>query len=230
MPHPAKFTATKATRNGSADSALGETLTIAAVGQTTGPLVAGVVAQAASLRTGLLVLPVAAGLPGERGVNVGALLASLPLALSMGAAEWTLVWFRRRTQGLLRRTRDLRSFTARARLTLVGALLQYLLAAVLLTAAVISVAAALHLARPQATVLPQIAAYLGLGGAMFVALLLQAFGSRIFPLTACAVALAFEALSRGLGVYGQLVACTGLLLVLVAYAAAVLGKAVRHAW
>jgi len=41
----------------SADSALGETLTIAAFGQTTGPLVAGAVAQAASLRTGLLVLP-----------------------------------------------------------------------------------------------------------------------------------------------------------------------------
>jgi fucose permease len=41
----------------SADSALGETLTIAAAGQMTGPLLAGAVAQAASLRAGLLVLP-----------------------------------------------------------------------------------------------------------------------------------------------------------------------------
>ena len=41
----------------SADSALGETLTIAAFGQTTGPLVAGAIAQAATLRAGLLVLP-----------------------------------------------------------------------------------------------------------------------------------------------------------------------------
>jgi MFS family permease len=41
----------------SADSALGETLTIAAFGQTTGPLVAGAIAQAVTLRAGLLVLP-----------------------------------------------------------------------------------------------------------------------------------------------------------------------------
>ena len=40
-----------------ADSALGETLTVAAVGQTSGPLLAGGIAQAASLRAGLLVLP-----------------------------------------------------------------------------------------------------------------------------------------------------------------------------
>jgi hypothetical protein len=148
----------------------------------------------------------------------------------MGAAEWTLVWFRRRTQALLRRTRDLRAFTTRARLVLMGALLQYLLAAVLLTAAVIAVAVATHLTRPSLAVLPQVAAYLCLGGAMFLALLLQAFGSRIIPLVACAAALAFELISRGLGVYGQLVACTELLVVLAVYAAAVFGKAVRHAW
>ena len=32
---------------------------------------------------GLLVFPVAAGLPGGHGANIGAVLASLPLALSM---------------------------------------------------------------------------------------------------------------------------------------------------
>jgi hypothetical protein len=83
---------------------------------------------------GLLVFPVAAGLAGRQGANTGALIASLPLALSMGVAEWTLVWFRRRTQRLLRATRDVRAFAHRARLTLLIALLQYLTAAALKSA------------------------------------------------------------------------------------------------
>jgi MFS family permease len=41
----------------SADGALGQVLTVAAPGQLTGPLVVGAIAQAADLRTGLLVLP-----------------------------------------------------------------------------------------------------------------------------------------------------------------------------
>ncbi len=41
-----------------ADSALGQTMTVAAFGQTSGPLVAGAIAQASTLRAGLLVLPV----------------------------------------------------------------------------------------------------------------------------------------------------------------------------
>jgi fucose permease len=45
---------------GTADSALGEILTVAAPGQMAGPLIAGVVAQAAGLRAGLFVLPVLA--------------------------------------------------------------------------------------------------------------------------------------------------------------------------
>lgn len=55
----------------SADSALGETLTVAALGMTSGPLIAGAIAQVLSLRAGLLVLPVmtllaAAGLAAYR--------------------------------------------------------------------------------------------------------------------------------------------------------------------
>ena len=54
-----------------ADSALGEILTVAAVGQIAGPLLAGAIAQASSLRAGLLVLPAltllaAAGLTGHQ--------------------------------------------------------------------------------------------------------------------------------------------------------------------
>jgi ABC-type multidrug transport system fused ATPase/permease subunit len=179
---------------------------------------------------GLLVLPVAAGLPGHRGPNTGALLASLPLALSMGGAESALIWFRRRTQRLLRSTRSLPAFAARARLALFAALLQYLTAAVLLTAAVIAVASATRLIHPHWAVVPEIAAYLALGGAMFLALLLQAFGSRTFPLIACVVTLAFELLWRDLGVLGQIVACTELLVVLAGYAVLMLGKAVLHAF
>ena len=42
----------------SADSALGEVLTVAAPGQLAGPLIAGAIAQAAGLRAGLLILPI----------------------------------------------------------------------------------------------------------------------------------------------------------------------------
>ncbi|MGD0245660.1 MAG: hypothetical protein ABSB59_35785 [Streptosporangiaceae bacterium] len=176
---------------------------------------------------GLLVFPVAAALPGHP--NTGALVASLPLALSMGVAEWTLVWFRRRTQRLLRATREVSAFAYWARLALLIALLRYLTAAAALTAAAVAVATAARLIHPHWAIAPQIAAYLALGGAMFVALLLQAFGSRIFPLTTCTAALAFEVLCRTPRVPGQLTACMGLLVLLTGYAALVLGKAVRHA-
>ena len=59
------------TSEATADSALGEILFVAAPGQMAGPLIAGVIAQAAGLRVGLLVLPVltllaAAGLVAHR--------------------------------------------------------------------------------------------------------------------------------------------------------------------
>ena len=176
-----------------------------------------------------MIFPIAAALLGHRGPDTGAMLASLPLALSMGAAEWMLIWFRRRTQRLLRSTREPRVFAVRARLVLLGALLQYLTAAILLTAVVVAIAGLTGLVHLDATVLPQIVVYLALGGAMFVALLLQAFGCRVFPLIACAVALALEVVWRSLGVWAQLVACAELLVVLVGYAALVLGRALRHA-
>ncbi len=175
---------------------------------------------------GLLVFPFAAS---GHGVDQGAQLASLPLALSMGAAEWTLVWFRRRTQRILRTTRELVAFAARARMALAGALVQYLSAAVVLTAAVVVTATATGLIQPHWSVLPQIATYLALGGAMFVALLLQAFGVRALPLITCAGALVLEVLWRRLGVIGQIVACAELFIVLTGYAAVTLGRVVHHA-
>jgi hypothetical protein len=157
------------------------------------------------------------------------LLVSLPLAMSMGAAEWMLIWFRRRTQRLLRGTAEPRAFATGARLSLLAALLLYLAVTAALTVAVAAAATAARLAHPDLAVLPQVAAYLAVGGAMFTALLLQAFGIRVVPLACCAVALAAEAACRGTGVTGQLVACTQLLIGLAGYAARVLGSATRHA-
>jgi len=175
---------------------------------------------------GLFAFPVAAGMPGHASAG---LLVSLPLAMSMGAAEWMLIWFRRRTQRLLRSTAEPRAFATGVRLALLAALLLYLAVTAGLTAAVAAVAAGTRLAHPDLTVLPQVAAYLAVGGAMFTALLLQAFGSRLVPLACCAVALAAEAACRGAGVAAQLVACTQLLIGLAGYAALVLGSATRHA-
>jgi len=175
---------------------------------------------------GLFAFPVAAGMPGHASAG---LLVSLPLAMSMGAAEWMLIWFRRRTQRLLRSTREPRAFATGSRLTLLAALLLYLAVTAALTAAVTAVAVGTRLAHPDLGVLPQVAAYLAVGGAMFTALLLQAFGSRVVPLACCAVALAAEAACRGAGVAAQLVACTLLLTGLAGYAALVLSSATRHA-
>ena len=63
-----------------ADSALGEILTVAALGQIAGPLLAGAIAQASSLRAGLLVLPAltllaAAGLTAHRRHTAGGQVA-----------------------------------------------------------------------------------------------------------------------------------------------------------
>ena len=174
---------------------------------------------------GLFAFPVAAGLPGHASAGV---LVSLPLAVSMGAAEWILIWFRRHTQRLLRGTGELRAFAARVRLALLAALLLYLAVTAALTAVVAAAATGAQLAHPGLGVLPQVAAYLAVGGAMFTALLLQAFGSRVVPLACCAVALAVEAVCRGGGVTAQLVTCTQLLIGLAGYAALVLGSATRH--
>jgi hypothetical protein len=179
---------------------------------------------------GLLSFPVAAGVYGHGGVNTGALLATLPLSLSMGAAEWSLLWYRRKTQWLLGSTNELRHFARRARLTLLAAVAQYAAGAVALTALAVLLAGLTGLVHPHWSDLPQLAAYLALGVAMFTSLTVQAFGLRAFTLAACSAALAFELAFRELGVLVQVVACTELLIVVGAYATVVLGKAVRHAY
>jgi hypothetical protein len=182
------------------------------------------------LAAGLLAFPVVAGVHGHGGINVGALLATLPLSLSMGAAEWCLLRYRRQTRQLLRSTSDLRKFGRRSRLVLASALGQYALAAAALTAIAAWIAIHVGLVRPVPMLIPELAVYLMLGSAMFLALALQALGMRAVPVAACAAALAFELTWRDLGLTAQLVACGGLLLVLGGYAIKVLAMAVRHAF
>jgi hypothetical protein len=124
----------------------------------------------------------------------------------------------------------MRRFATTARLALLAAVLQYLFAGALLITAVVAVAAESGFIRVQPALLPELGAYLALGGAMFLALLLQAFGGRSFTLLACAAALAVEFALRSSGVSAQIVGAVGLLAVLGAYAGVVLGRSVRHAY
>jgi hypothetical protein len=179
---------------------------------------------------GLLAYPVVTAVPGHPGVNAGALLATLPLSLSMGAAEWSMLAYRRRTRSLLHSSTDLRAFGRRARLMLAGAVGQYLLAAVVLTAAAALIATRTGLVRPSPLLLPELIVYLVLGCALFLALALQALGLRGVPLAACAAALAFEIAWPELGLAAQLAAVTGLFAVLAAYAGRSLALAMRHAF
>jgi hypothetical protein len=178
---------------------------------------------------GLMVFPVAAGPDGHGGVSTGALLGAMSLTLSVGAGEWFLLWYRRRTRELLRTATDVAGFARRAREAFADAVLQYMAAA----AAVLSLAAIvadrtglLHL-RWQA--LPAMTAYLALGTAMFVALLLQALGDRTVPLAVCAAALAAEIGCRDAGWADQVAVPAGLTVVLATYAATSLGNPARHA-
>jgi hypothetical protein len=179
---------------------------------------------------GLLIFPVAAGPHGHGGLNVAALIAAVPLSLSMGAAEWSLLSYRQRTRRLLRASDQIGRFAAGARLILLAAVLEYLVAAAALVAAGVMVAAATGLAEPRWAYLPQLGAYLTLGVAIFVALLVQALGSRVVPLVACAAALAFEITYRDIGVLAQIEAASALLAVVAGYAAVELGRPARHAY
>jgi hypothetical protein len=182
------------------------------------------------LAAGLLAFPVVAGAHGHGGINVGALLATLPLSLSMGAAEWSLLRYRRRTRQLLSSTSDLRAFGRKSRLVLAAALGQYALAAAALTAIAAWIAITVGLVRPVPMLIPELAVYILLGSGMFLALALQALGMRAVPIAACAAALAYELTWRELGLAAQLVACGGLLVVLGSYALNALAMAVRHAF
>jgi hypothetical protein len=179
---------------------------------------------------GLLAFPIVAGPEGHGGLNTGALLASLPLSLSMGAAEWSLLWYRRRTRRLLGSISGLRKFRLRSRLSLLAALLQYLSGTGVLIAAGVAIAAATGLAHPHRADLPELVAYLMLGSAMFLALLLQTMRVRAVPLLVAAAGLAAELALRDKGMIVQVVTPAVLLIVIGGFAVMSLGTAVRHGY
>lgn len=177
---------------------------------------------------GLLTFPVVAGPEGHGGLNAGALLASLPLSVSMGAAEWSLLWYRRRTRRLLGSLDSLRRFRRKARLLLLATLLQYMCGTAVLFAAAIELAAVTGFAHPDRAALLEMAAYLMLGSAMFLALLLQTVRIRAIPLLVSVAGLAAELAWHDTGMLVQVVTPAVLLVVIGGYAVVSLGAAVRH--
>ena len=136
---------------------------------------------------GLLAFPVAVvGFGAGSAVSAAAVL-TLPLSLSMGAAEWSLYRYRRDVQALLDRCRTVDRFAPGARRVLATAVLRYLAVAAVLVAATVAVL------RVPDGVAVLCLSYLALGGALFVALLLQALGAGARTGPACGAAVALEA-------------------------------------
>jgi hypothetical protein len=180
------------------------------------------------IAAGLLTFPVVAGPHGHGGLNAAALLASLPLSLSMGAAEWSLLWYRRRTRHLLRSTSGVGIFRTRSRGLLLVALLQYIAGTAVLIALGAVVAGLTGLAQPGWGDVPEMIGYLMLGGAMFLALLLQTVRLWAVPLLISLAGLVAELILHNLGLTVQ-VLTPGVLLVAIGwYAVVALGAAVRH--
>ena len=161
------------------------------------------------LAAGLLSFPVVVGASGHGGGNVGALVASVPLALSMGLAEWILLWYRRATRRLLGLTDDPRWFRRRAGLLLLAALVRYASGTVVIISVAIDVAVLSGQVGVGSTMLLSAVGYLLLGTAMFLVLLLQVASVRLVPLAALAAALGAELALRGDGLVVQIAAPFG---------------------
>lgn len=180
------------------------------------------------IAAGLLTFPLVAGVSGHGGVNVGALIASVPLALSMGAAEWSLIWYRRAVRRLLWQTDDPRWFHGRATALLLFTLAQYAAAMLAAISVALGVAVAVAHVPFDLTVLLPAGGYLLLGAAMFLVLLLQTMRVRLVPLTLAAAALCAEIMLRHHGLVVQLAAPAALLATVGAHASVRLGEAVLH--
>ncbi|HEY0808169.1 MAG TPA: hypothetical protein VGD84_24090 [Pseudonocardiaceae bacterium] len=179
-----------------------------------------------AVTAGLLAFPLASG-----GTS-NATMAVLPLSLSMGAAEWLLYRYRGATGRLLRRSRLVKDFATRSWWPLIAALTWYLLCTAVLMVVARELGATVGVS-PQWTSLLAYEAYLSLGGALFLALLLQAFCGPASVVAWCGGALATElvvvVIDRAVpALRVQLLVCGGLLLALVIRAGIVLGQTVRH--
>lgn len=175
----------------------------------------------------LVVLPVVLGVPRSQGAYLAVALAAVPLSLSMGAAEWSLSWYRRATQKLLRATDCLNQFGRRARHALLCAVGVYLAWAAALTGVAVAIGGLTGIAAPDQAATAVLLAFLAFGGGMFLSLLLHAFERGGITLIASGAALLFQFLFATW--HGaQLVANTGFFIALTVYATVVLGRAAAH--
>jgi hypothetical protein len=180
------------------------------------------------LAPALIVLPVVTGLSDHRG-DLAVTLVAIPLSLSMGAAEWSVSWYRWKAHRLLRATSGLGSFGRRARLAVLWSLAQYLAAISLLTGLAVAVAHQAWSIGVDESVALALLAFVALGGALFVAQLLHAFDRCWVTVRACAAALVCELALHRWGTAVQVAVYIGLLTLLGAYAAVILGRAAVHA-
>lgn len=180
------------------------------------------------LAGGLLTLPVISGPAGTGGLNPGAVTAAVPLALSMGAAEWSLAWYRRTGQRLLRSSGEPGWFAARARRAAAGALGQYTAVLVALVAVALGVAVGSGQVTPGWPLFGAALGYALLGAGMFAALALQTVLVRAVPLAACALALAVEWALRGHGLVTQIAVPAALAAALAGYLLARAGDTTLH--
>lgn len=181
------------------------------------------------LAAGLLSFPVLAGVSGNGGANIGALVASVPLALSMGVAEWSLLRYRRATRRLLMLTDDPRWFRRRESLRLLAAVALYLTGTIALAGAALGVASLGGQVRPGTAVLLAIAGYLVLGEALFLVLLMQTVRVRTIPLAITAATLCCEVALRRHGLATQVAAPAVMFSLVLGYALGRLGAVVMHA-
>jgi len=178
---------------------------------------------------GLLSFPLAVGTSGHGGANVGAFIASVPLALSMGAAEWNLLRYRRGSGQLLGQTDDPRWFRRRAGRLLLWTMLRHAAGTIVIAGAALAVAVLVAQVSPDQAVLLALGSYLLLGAAMFLVLLLQTVQVRLVPLALAAAALCTEITLRRYGLAVQVAAPAALLVTVGGYAYRRLGEAVLHA-
>jgi hypothetical protein len=181
------------------------------------------------IAAGLLSFPGVFGVTGHGGGNVGALVASVPLALSMGVAESSLLWYRRGTRKALNLTDDSRWFRGRASLLLLGALTQYVLGAIVLVGGALGVALLSGAVRLDSTLLLSVGGYLLLGAGMFLVMLCATLRVRLVPLTVAAATLAVELVLRHHGLPVEVMLPAALFAVVLSYAFMRLGQAVLHA-
>ncbi|MEO3786511.1 hypothetical protein ABGB12_24565 [Actinocorallia sp. B10E7] len=178
------------------------------------------------LAAGLLTFTLVAAYTGYGAPPEATSAAMVALSTAMGPAEWVLYDFRARGHELLRETRSLREFAMHVRVTLLELVARFLaVLAVLLGLAFLAAETSPGLVRTAVCSLL-------LGGALFVALMLQSCGCTTAPLVCCGAALAAETAvlvaAAPPPAEVQLYGSAALFTVLLAYAVVALGRATAH--